>query len=151
MNKQLNLLCSVIALLCFVSMFMPVIALRYPAGEYYSASGNYESDYYFSGDYYYAREYWSVSQYVFTVGSLLFRVALALSESLLICWAYYGVRGESGKMGLAAAVLNLVVSAVALISMLGFVGSCRWGVLVVLALDAVAAVVLAANTMLPEK
>ena len=37
MKKQLNVLCSIIALFCFVSMFMPVIAPRFPAGQYYAA------------------------------------------------------------------------------------------------------------------
>lgn len=146
MKKQLNLLCSIVALLCFVSMFIPLIAPRYPASTYYSATETLSPDYIFAGDYYYAREYWSVSRYVFSTKGLFLRVIVSLSEALLICWAYYGVRGEAGKMGLAAALLNLVVSVVAVISMTRVMGFCRWGVLVMLALDAIAAVVLAIAT-----
>ena len=143
MKKQINLLCSIIALFCFVSMFIPVIAPRYPAATYYVASEASSGDYIFAGDYYYARSYWSISQYVFSNANLLLRVIVALSEALLIYWAYYGVKGEAGKMGLAAALLNLAVNAVAVISMMRVMGYCRWGVLVVLALDAIMAVVLA--------
>ncbi len=143
MKKQLNLLCSIIALFCFVSMFIPIIAPRFAAGPYYSGTGNAAGDYFFTGDYYYAREYWSISRYVFSTGNLFYRIIVSLSEALLIYWAYYGVRGEAGKVGLTAAILNLVVNAAAIVSMLGVMGSCRWGVLAVLAVDAIVAVVLA--------
>ncbi len=85
MKKQMNLLCSIVALFCFVSMFIPVIAPRYPASDYYSAAESYSADFIYSGDYYYAREYWSISQFVFSTRGLLARVVLALSEALLIC------------------------------------------------------------------
>lgn len=145
-KKYANLICSIIALFCFVSMFMPIIAPRYPAGEYYPSSENYVNMYFYTGDYYYAREYWSISRYVFSSRSIPLRVLLSISEALLLYWALYSVRGEAGKMGLVAAIMNLAVTILITAMMLRVMGSCRWGVLVVLALDAVAAVAMAAGT-----
>ena len=39
MKKRFNLICSVIALFCVISMYMPVIAPRYPADQYYAPPG----------------------------------------------------------------------------------------------------------------
>ncbi len=143
-KRLLNLVCSAIALLCFVSLFVPVIAPCYPASEYYSASGASTADFVFSGQYYYAREYWSISQYVFSTSGLLARIVLAMSEALLIYWAFYSVKGEAGKMGLVAAALNLLVIVFATIDMFKVLGVCRWGVMAVVALDAITAAALAA-------
>lgn len=48
------------------------------------------------------------------------------------------VRGEAGRSGLASAVFNLIVVGVVLGRMLGVMGSCRWGVLVIIILDTLA-------------
>ena len=130
-------------------MFMPIIAPRYPAGEYYPSSENYANMYFYTGDYYYAREYWSISRYVFSSQSIPLRVLLSISEALLLYWALYSVRGEAGKMGLVAAITNLAVTILISGMMLRVMGSCRWGVLVVLVLDAAAAVAMAAVTKQP--
>lgn len=78
MKGKLNLLISVLAIFCFISMYMPVIQPRYPAGEYYATEGSYNQEYYFTGDYYYAREYWDMTRYVFADYSILSRVVLSL-------------------------------------------------------------------------
>lgn len=143
-KKQIGLICSVIALFCFISIYMPVIAPRFPAVEYYAPSGSYESEYYLSGDYFYAREYWSISRFAFADRSIVIRVVLSLGEALLIYWAFYAVRGEAGRIGIVIAGLNLGITAFMVIRMLGVMGYCRWGVLTVMALVAVAAVVVAA-------
>ena len=150
-KRLFNLVCGAIALFCFVSLFIPVIAPCYPATNYYSATGASTTDFVFSGDYYYAREYWSISQYVFSTGGLLARIVMAMSEALLIYWAFYSVKGEAGKMGMAAAALNLVVVAVAAIDMLGKLGSCRWSVLAVVLVDAIVAAALAANVTFAKR
>lgn len=144
-KKHLNLIISILALFCFISMYMPIIAPRYSAQQYYAPGGNYNVEYYFTGDYYCAREYWSITRFVFASNSVLFRVILSLDQALLMLWALMSVRGEAGRKGLVIALLNLLVVGFVLIKMFGVMGSCRWGVIVVLALDTLAAVVMAAN------
>lgn len=141
MKNQINLICSILALLCFLSTFVPIIALRYPASDYYAPEGN--TDYFFNGDYYLAKRCWSVTDYAFS-HSTVWRVVLSFSQALLLLWALLSVRGEAGKSGLAIAALNLVVVGIIVIAMLSAMWSCRWGVLAVLAADCIAAVVMAA-------
>lgn len=141
MKKYFNLLCGIVALLCFITLYMPVIVPRFPAGDYiFSASA--EKEYVFSDNYYWAREYWSVSRFLFSMGSPLPRVLLSLTQVLLIYWAWLASRGEAGKLGVAAAVLNLLVTVVAIVLMFRVQGACRWAVLIMMAVDCVAAVVL---------
>lgn len=144
MSKRLNLICSILALVCMISMYMPVIAPRYPVGDYYAAAGTYEADYYLAGNYYCAREYWDMTRFAFATGSFIGPIALSLAQALLILWAWLSVRGEAGKYGLMIAVYNLAVMGFTLIQMLGALWMCRWSVLVMIVLDAVAAVVAAA-------
>ena len=142
MKKYFNLLCGVIALLCFISLYMPLVAPRFPAADYiYTASA--ARDYALSGDYFWAREYWSVSRFLFSTGSPIPKVIISLTQVLLIFWAFEASKGEAGKVGVAVAVLNLIVVAASLIFMLKVAGGVRWEVLVMMALDCVAAVVLA--------
>ena len=50
MKTKFNLICSVLALFCFISMYMPVRAPKYRAGDYYAKSGSYEDSYFFDGE-----------------------------------------------------------------------------------------------------
>lgn len=141
MKKYFNLLCGIVALLCFITLYMPVMLPRFPAGDYiYNATA--AKEYVFSGDYYWAREYWSVSRFLFSMGSPLPRVVLSLTQVLLIYWAWLASRGEAGKLGVVVAVLNLVVVGVAVVLMFRVQGACRWAVLIMMVVDCVAAVVL---------
>ena len=144
-KKHLNLIISIMALFCFVSMYMPIIAPRYPAAQYYAPTGSYNAEYYFTGDYYCAREFWSMTRFVFAGNSILFRIILSLDQALLMLWAMMSVRGEAGRNGLVIALINLAVVGFVLIKMFMVMGSCRWGVIVVLALDTLAAVAMAAS------
>lgn len=144
-KKHLNLIISILALFCFVSMYMPIIAPRYPAAQYYAPSGNYNAEYYYTGEYYCAREYWSMTRFVFAGKSVLFRVVLSLDQALLMLWALMSVRGHAGRDGLVIALINLVVVGFVLFRMFAVMGSCQWGVTAVLILDTLAAVVMAAN------
>ena len=150
-KKQLNLLCSIIAIFCVISVYMPVVAPRYPAGAYYAASDAYLQDYFFTGDYYWAREYWSISRYVFSDQSVLLRILLSITEGLLLFWALYSVKGEAGRMGLLAAGLNLLVTGFVLIRMLAVKGYCLWGVLAVMVLVTLVTAVLAVGQYLGAK
>ena len=143
--KQINLICSILALLCFVSMFMPIIAPRYPAGEYYAPAGN--NDYYYTGEYYLAKTHWSVTE--FASQSVVWRILLSLDQALLLIWALMSVRGEAGRMGLGVAVVNLILVGITVARMMAVMWNCRWVVLVVLALDCIAAVVMAAQAKGP--
>ena len=143
MKDKINLICSVLALFCFVAMFVPVIAPRYPAGEYYAQPGN--SDYFYTGDYYLAKDYWAITDHVFNAQSIAWRIALSLDQALLLFWALTSVRGEAGRVGLAIAVANLALLSVVLIRMLGAMWGCRWGVLATMAVVMVMSVVMAAN------
>lgn len=144
-KKHLNLIISILALFCFISMYMPIIAPRYPAAQYYAPSGNYNAEYYFTGEYYYAREFWSMTRFVFASNSVIFRVILSLDQALLMLWAMMSVRGHAGKDGLVIALINLAVVGFVLFKMFSVMGSCRWGVVIILALDTLAAVAMAAN------
>lgn len=144
-RKHLNLIISILALFCFISMYMPIIAPRYPAAQYYAPSGNYNAEYYFTGEYYCARELWSMTRFVFASNSVIFRVILSLDQALLMLWAMISVRGHAGKDGLVIALINLAVVGFVLFKMFSVMGSCRWGVVIILALDTLAAVAMAAS------
>ena len=142
MKKYFNLLVGVIALLCFISLYMPLIGPKYPAAEYtYTTAA--AKDYALSGDYYWAREYWSISRFLFSSTSALPRIILCLTQVSLIYWAWLASRGEGGKIGIITAVVNLIVVTVTVVLMLRVRGSVRWEVLIMVALDSIAAVVLA--------
>ena len=148
MNKQLmknrfNLICSVVALFCVISMYMPVIAPRYPADQYYAPTNSFMSEYFFTGDYYCAREYWSMTRFVFSNSNVPIRILLSLAQALLMLWALTSVRGEAKRIGPIVSVANLAVTAFILISMLMVMGSCQWGVFAIISLVAIAAVALA--------
>ena len=144
-KKHLNLIISILALFCFISMYMPIIAPRYPAAEYYAPSASYNAEYVFTGEYYCAQEYWSMTRFVFANNSVLFRVVLSLDQALLMLWAMMSVRGHAGRDGLVIALINLVVVGFVLFKMFRVMASCQWGVTIVLVLVALAAVVMAAN------
>ena len=142
MKNKINIICSVLALLCFVSLFIPVIAPRYPASMYNARPGN--SDFFLSGDYYLARSYWSVTDYVFGAQSQIWKILLSFDQALLLFWSVLSVRGEAGKAGLAVAIPNLVVTGVAIIRMASSMWACQWAVLIMMVIDVIAAVVMAA-------
>lgn len=142
MKNKINIICSVLALLCFVSLFVPVIAPRYPVALYHAQPGN--SDFYISGDYYLARRYWSITDYVFGGQSQIWKILLSFDQALLLFWSVLSVRGEAGRVGLAVAIPNLVVTGVAIISMASSMWTCQWAVLIMMVLDIIAAVVMAA-------
>lgn len=139
-QRQINLVCAILALLCMVSTLVPIIAPRFPAAGYYAPAGN--TDYYFTGDYFLAKAYWSVTD--FAAQSLVWRIIISVDQAMLLLWAWIGVRGEAGKWGLAVAVINLLVVGIIVVRMLGASWGCRWGVLAVMVLDIAASIVLAA-------
>lgn len=143
MKKQINLLCSILAIFCVVSMYMPVVQPRYPAGDYYAPEGSYEGEYIFSGDYYYAREYWDMTRFAFAQSSIALRLLVSIDQALLLLWAWTSVRGEAKWNGLAVALFNLLAVGIVMAMMLHVRASCRWGVVAIMALDTVATVVMA--------
>lgn len=142
MKNKINIICSVLALLCFVSLFIPVVAPRYPAALYHVRPGN--DDFFLSADYYQARSYWSVTDYVFGAQSQIWRILLSFDQALLLFWSVLSVRGEAGKNGLFVAIVNLVVTGAAIIRMTSSMWACQWAVLIVMVLDMIAAVAMAA-------
>lgn len=144
MKKQIALICSILALFCFVSMYMPVIAPRYPAADYYSPAGN--DKYFYTGDYYLASEYWNITDFVFANYGVVGRVVLSLDQAMLLLWAVMSVRGEVGKKGRIVALVNVGIVGFFVAGMLLSMWSCRWAVLVVMALNMAASVVMAFNS-----
>ncbi len=142
MKNKVNIICSVLALLCFVSLFIPVIAPRYPAAQYHARPGN--NDFFLSADYYLARSYWAVTDYVFGTLPQLCRIIISFDQALLLFWSVMSVRGEAGRVGLPVAVLNLVVTGAAIIKMASSMWACQWAVLIMMVLDMIAAVAMAA-------
>ena len=109
MKKTMNLLCGALALLCLVSLFIPIVAPKYPASEYHPGNGDYTKDYFLVGDYYIAREYWSLAKFALSSG---FRIALSVACALLLYWATMSLMGEEALMaGIVAATVNLGVVA----------------------------------------
>lgn len=151
MRSKLNLVCAILALFCFVAMYIPVIAPRYPAADYHAASGSYESEYYFNGEYYLAKKHWSITDYAFAGQSPVSRLVVSLDQAILLIWAWISVSGQGERdKELLAAVLNLGVTGFFLVRMLQTMWACQWGVLVVTVLAAVMGVVLAANGPAPK-
>ena len=141
MNRTMNLLCGALALLCLVSLFIPIVAPRYPASEYHPGSDNYTKDYILVGDYYIARECWSLTEFALSSG---YRIHLSVAAALLLYWATMSLMREKNVIaGIVAATVNLVVVTYLLVEMLKLMAGCRWSVLIVLAVDVLAATAVA--------
>ena len=141
MKKTMNLLCGALALLCLVTLFIPLIAPKYPASEYHPGNGDYTKDYFLVGDYYMAREYWSLAKFALSCG---YRIHLSVAAALLLYWATLSLMGESARLaGVIAATVNLGTTGYLLSRQLEVAAGTRWGVLVVMAVDVVAAFVVA--------
>lgn len=141
MKKTISLLCGAMALLCLVSLFIPIVAPQYPASQYHPGSDSYTRDYMLIGDYYMAREYWSLVKFALSSG---YRVALSVAAALLLYWATMSLMGEKVLItGVVAATVNLGVVAFLLVKLLELRAGCRWGVLIVMSVDVIAAVCVA--------
>lgn len=109
----MNLLCGALALLCLVSLFIPIVAPQYPTSQYHPGSESYTRDYMLIGDYYMAREYWSLVKFALSSG---YRVALSVAAALLLYWATMSLMGEKTRVaGVLAATVNLFVVAYLLV------------------------------------
>ena len=145
MKQSINLLISIIVLLCLVSMYIPVIAPSYPADEYHPASDSYEAEYYYNGDAYLAKRFWSITDYVFGGGSQVARVVISLTQAMLVVRAWLIVSGQAEKRKeMAAGVVTLGVVGYFLVKMMISMWSCRWAVLVVMVLLLVTSIVMSA-------
>lgn len=141
MKKTMNLLCGALALLCLVSLFIPIVAPKYPASEYHPGSGDYTKDYFLVGDYYMAREYWSLAKFALSCG---YRMHLSVAAALLLYWATLSLMGEEARLaGVVAATVNLAVTIFLLTRMISVAAGTRWGVLVVMGVDVIAAFIVA--------
>lgn len=141
MKRTINLLCGALALLCLVSLFISIVAPQYPASQYHPGSDSYTRDYMLIGDYYMAREYWSLVKFALSSG---YRVALSIAAALLLYWATMSLMGEKVRVvGILAATANLFVVTYLLVQLLKLRAGCRWGVLIVLAVDVLVATVVA--------
>ena len=141
MKKTFSLLCGALALLCLVSLFIPLIAPKYPASEYHPENGDYTKDYFLIGDYYMAREYWSLAKFALTCG---YRIQLSIAAALLLYWATLSLMGESARLaGVVAATVNVLVTGYLLSRLMAVAAGTRWEVLVVMAVDVVAAFIVA--------
>ena len=143
MKQRINLLCSLLVLLCLISMYIPVIAPRYPADEYHPANGSYDADYYYNGEAYLAKRFWSITDYVFAGGSQIARVVISLTQAMLVIRAWLIVSGQADrKKEIAASVVTLGVVGFFLVKMMLSMWSCRWAVLVVMVLLLVTSIVM---------
>ena len=145
MKQRINLLCSLLVLLCLISMYIPVVAPRYPADEYHPANGAYEADYFYNGEAYLAKRFWSITDYVFGGGSQVARVVISLTQAMLVVRAWLIVSGQAEKRKeMAAGVVTLGVVGYFLVKMMMSMWSCRWPVLVVMVLLLVTSIVMSA-------
>ena len=135
MKQRIILLCSLLVLLCLISMYIPVVAPRYPADEYHPANGAYEADYFYNGEAYLAKRFWSITDYVFAGGSQIARVVISLTQAMLVIRAWLIVSGQADrKKEIVASVVTLGVVGFFLVKMMLSMWSCRWAVLAVMAL-----------------
>ena len=135
MKQRINLLCSLLVLLCLISMYIPVVAPRYPADEYHPVNGAYEADYFYNGEAYLAKRFWSITDYVFAGGSQIARVVISLTQAMLVIRAWLIVSGQADrKKEIVASVVTLGVVGFFLVKMMLSMWSCRWAVLAVMAL-----------------
>lgn len=148
MKKTMSLLCGALALLCLVSLFIPLIAPKYPASEYHPGNGDYTKDYFLVGDYYMAREYWSLAKFALSCG---YRIHLSAAAALLLYWATMSLMGESAKLaGVVAATVNLGVVVFLLVKLIKLAAGVRWGVLIVVGVDVVLAFFVAWSHLFEE-
>ena len=133
--RRARIIISFLALFCFISMYIPVIAPRYPAAGYYMSDS---SAYFYNGEYYLA-----ITDYVFANFGVLGRLVLSLDQAMLLLWALLSVRGDA-KYDLIIALVNMIIVTVATIVMLRNMWACQWPVLIVIALIMIASVVLSA-------
>ena len=138
--RRVRIIISFLALFCFISMYIPVIAPRYPAAGYYMSDS---SAYFYNGEYYLAKEYWCITDYVFANFGVLGRLVLSRDQAMLLLWALLSVRGDA-KYDLIIALVNMIIVTVATIVMLRNMWACQWPVLIVIALIMIASVVLSA-------
>lgn len=144
MKKTFAMLCGTIALFCLVSMFIPIIAPKFPASAYHPGTEGYTREYFMDGDFYVAREYWSITRFTLASGDNLKRIALSVSMALMLYWSMLSFMGENAvATGLIASLTNLAVTGVIVIQMLAVKGSCRPLVLAIVLMDVVLAVVAA--------
>ena len=137
MKNSFTILCGALALLCLLSLFIPIVAPKYPTSEYHPGSGDYTKDYFLMGDYYYARQYWSVARFALSCGH---RIALSITAALLLYWATMSLMGEETRFaGMLAATANLCVTAYLMVKMLRVAAGCRWGLIIVVGMDVVVA------------
>lgn len=137
MKRTMNLLCGALALLCLVSLFIPIVAPRYSASEYHPGSDSYTKDYFLVGDYYIAREYWSLAKFALSSG---YRIQLSVAAALLLYWATMSLMGENTRVaGVIAATVNIVVVVFLLGKLIGLAAGCRWAILIILCIDVVVA------------
>ena len=143
MKQRINLLCSFLVLFCLISMYIPVIAPRYPASEYHPANGTYEAEYFYNGDAYLAKRYWSITDHVFAGGSPIPCVIMALTQAMLVVRAWLIVSGQAEKRkDLIAGVATLGVVGFFLIRMMMSMWSCRWAVLSVMVLLMITSIIM---------
>ena len=141
MKKPFAILCGAVALLCLVSMFMPIVAPRFSAYLYQPGNESYTRDYVLIGDYYCAREYWSITRFALSNGH---RIAISVAMGLLLYWAALSLLGETARItGVIAATVNLVVTCYLSISLIRIMSVCRPFVIGVIIVDAIAAAVVA--------
>lgn len=141
MKKTFSLLCGALALLCLVSLFIPLIAPKYPASEYHPGNGDYTKDYFLVGDYYMAREYWSLAKFALSSG---YKLVLSVACALLLYWATMSLMAEEARLaGVVASMVNVGVAGYLLVQLLGLRAGVRWPILIIMVIDVVAAAVVA--------
>ena len=141
MKKPFPMLCGAAALLCLLSMFIPIVAPRFSAALYHPGSESYTRDYILIGDYYCAREYWSITRFALSSGH---RIMLSVALGLLLYWATLSFMGERAKIaGVLAATANLAVAVYLIVSMVRIMSVCRPFVIGVIIVDAIMAEVVA--------
>ena len=125
----------------FAVILLKVAQVHFSIHNHPGNAESYSRDYFLVGDYYIAREYWSLAKFALSSG---FRIALSVACALVLYWATMSLMGEEALVaGVVAATVNLGVVAYLLARLLELRAGVRWGVLIVMSVDVIAAVCVA--------
>ena len=135
-RARIHLICAILALLCLAAMFVPVLndsSFGLFAGETLRGEAQYA--------YYYSTSGFTSDEPIYKTMA----AALLAAMMMLLAWAVHSFKGSAGKLGLTAAIVNLLATVFVMMGMIVEWGIYRIiipGAILVMALAA-AAVVLA--------
>ncbi len=129
-KARIHLICAILALLCLAAMFVPVLndsSFGLFAGETLRGEVQYA--------YYYSTSGFTSDEPIYKAMA----AALLAAMLMLLAWAVHSIKGSVGKLGLAAAIVNLLAT---VFVMMGLI--VEWGIWRIIIPGAILVMILAA-------